>query len=153
MKKDTDKKQEKVEQQFKKMVEKASPNSSVCKNCIKAFIVGGIICTIGQGITNIFAKYGLSQSETGMYTSMVLIFLASLLTGFGLYAKLGKFAGAGSIVPITGFSNSVTSPALEFKKEGFILGLGAKIFIIAGPVILYGTLASVLVGIVYYFVK
>ncbi len=88
-----------------------------------------------------------------MYTSIILIFIASFLTGLGIYAKIGKFAGAGSIVPITGFSNSVTSPALEFKKEGFILGLGAKIFIIAGPVILYGTLTSVLVGIIYYFFK
>lgn len=143
----------KDEKKFSKMVEKASPNSNLCMDCIKAFISGGIICTLGQLITNALANYGFSQSETTMYTLAILIFIASVLTGLGLYSKIGKFAGAGSIVPITGFSNSVTSPALEFKKEGFILGLGAKIFIIAGPVILYGTLASVIVGFIYYFVK
>ena len=147
------KKQQQLEQEYQQRVKELSPNSHIVRDCLRAFLVGGIICCIGQLITNLLAKYGLSQNETGMYTSMVLIFLASLLTGLGIYQKIGKFAGAGSIVPITGFSNSVTSPALEFKKEGFILGLGAKIFIIAGPVILYGTLASVLVGIVYYFMK
>lgn len=142
-----------LKKQYQKRVKELSPNSHIFRDCFRAFLVGGIICTIGQVITNILAKLGLSQNETGMYTSMVLIFLASLLTGLGLYQKIGHFAGAGSIIPITGFSNSITSPALEFKKEGFILGLGAKIFIVAGPVILYGTLTSVLVGIIYYFVK
>lgn len=147
------KKQQQLEQEFQAMVKKASPNSNLSLDCLKAFFVGGFICCIGQFITNILSNYGFSQNDTGMYTSIILIFIASVLTGFGLYAKIGKFAGAGSIVPITGFSNSVTSPALEFKKEGFILGLGAKIFTIAGPVILYGTLTSVVVGIIYYFVK
>ena len=147
------KKQQQLEQEYQQRVKELSPNSHIGRDCFRAFLVGGIICAIGQAITNMLAKYGLSTNETGMYTSMVLIFIASLLTGLGLYQKIGHFAGAGSIVPITGFSNSVTSPALEFKKEGFVLGLGAKIFIVAGPVILYGTLASVLVGIVYYFVK
>lgn len=146
-------KQKKLEQEFQAMVKKASPNSNLLLDCLKAFFVGGIICCIGQFITNMLANYGFSKNETGMYTSIILIFIASLLTGLGVYAKIGKFAGAGSIVPITGFSNSVTSPALEFKKEGFILGLGAKIFTIAGPVILYGTLTSVIVGIIYYFTK
>ena len=139
--------------QYQQRVKELSPNSHIVRDCLKAFLVGGIICTIGQVITNLLDNYGLSKNETSMYTSMILIFIASLLTGLGIYQKIGHFAGAGSIVPITGFSNSVTSPALEFKKEGFILGLGAKIFIVAGPVILYGTLASVLVGHVYYFVK
>ncbi|MDE6182145.1 MAG: stage V sporulation protein AC [Eubacteriales bacterium] len=147
------KKQQQLEQEFQAMVKKASPNSNLGLDCLKAFVVGGFICCIGQFITNTLSNYGFSQNDTGMYTSIILIFIASLLTGLGLYAKIGKFAGAGSIVPITGFSNSVTSPALEFKKEGFILGLGAKIFTIAGPVILYGTLTSVVVGIIYYFVK
>ncbi len=141
---------EMTKEQYSKMVEKASPNSPIVKNCIKAFIVGGIICTIGQIITNIAKFYGASIEEAGTYTSVILVVAASILTGLGLYSKLGKFAGAGSIVPITGFSNSVTSPAIEFKKEGMILGLGAKIFIVAGPVILYGVLTSVIVGIVYY---
>ncbi|WP_250277659.1 stage V sporulation protein AC [[Clostridium] colinum] len=147
------KKQQQLEQEYQQRVKELSPNSKIGQNCFRAFIVGGTICCIGQFITNILDKYGLTRNETGMYTSMILIFIASLLTGLGIYQKIGHFAGAGSIVPITGFSNSVTSPALEFKKEGFILGLGAKIFILAGPVILYGTLTSVLVGLVYYFVK
>ena len=141
---------EMTKEQYDEMVKKASPNSPIVKNCIKAFIVGGIICTIGQIITNIAKFYGASTEDAGTYTSVILVIAASALTGLGLYSKLGKFAGAGSIVPITGFSNSVTSPAIEFKKEGMILGLGAKIFIVAGPVILYGVLASVIVGIVYY---
>lgn len=147
------KQEQKIQKQYQDMVDEISPNTKIGTNCLKAFFVGGLICLFGQFITNTLAKYGLSKNETGMYTAIILIFIASLLTGLGLYAKIGKFAGAGSIVPITGFSNSVTSPALEFKKEGFILGLGAKIFIIAGPVILYGTLTSVLVGIIYYFFK
>lgn len=144
---------ENAKQKYKKMVEKASPNSHLLTDCLKAFIVGGIICSIGQFFTNILGNYGFSQQDTGIYTSVILIMIASVLTGFGLYSKLGKFAGAGSVVPITGFSNSITSPAIEFKKEGLVLGVGAKIFIIAGPVILYGLLTSIIVGIVYYFLK
>lgn len=139
--------------QYEKMVEKASPNSHIFLDCIKAFVVGGIICVIGQFITNVLLNNGLSKDESSAYTSVILIGIASLLTGLGLYPKLGKFAGAGSIVPITGFSNSVTAPAIEFKKEGFILGVGAKIFTIAGPVILYGTITSMIVGIIYYIAK
>lgn len=138
---------------YQEMVKKASPNSHIFKNCLKAFVIGGIICVIGQIITNILKYYGFSLNDTGIYTSAILIAAASLITGFGWYSKLGKFAGAGSVVPITGFSNSVTSPAIEFKKEGFILGVGAKIFVIAGPVILYGVLTSIVVGIVYYIFK
>ncbi len=137
-------------EKYSEMVKKLSPNSPIITNCIKAFIVGGIICCLGQLINNICKNYGFSTEESSTYTSMILILIASILTGLGLYSKIGKFAGAGSIVPITGFSNSVTAPAIEFKKEGFILGLGAKIFIVAGPVILYGTLTSVIVGIIYY---
>jgi stage V sporulation protein AC len=140
-------------QKYKKLVEKTSPNSPIFSNCLKAFFVGGIICIIGQFITNRFLAMGFEIDDASTYTSVILVFTASLLTGLGLYSKIGKFAGAGSIVPITGFSNSVTAPAIEFKKEGFILGLGAKIFIIAGPVILYGTLTSVIVGIIYYISK
>lgn len=144
--------QEKIKQ-YEKMVEKASPNSHIFLDCIKAFLVGGIICTIGQFIMNILLNNGFSRDDSSIYTSVILIGIASLLTGLGLYPKLGKFAGAGSIVPITGFSNSVTAPAIEFKKEGYILGVGAKIFTIAGPVILYGTLTSMIVGIIYYISK
>ena len=143
----------KSKQEYQKMVEKASPNSHIVLDCVKAFVIGGLICCVGQIITNLFEYYGFSQNDLGIYTSSVLIFIASFMTGMGWYSKLGKFAGAGSIVPITGFSNSITSPAIEFKKEGYILGVGAKIFIIAGPVILYGILTSMAVGIIYYILK
>lgn len=135
---------------FRKKVEKESPKSPIVKDCIFAFIIGGIICCIGQLVMNLLAIYGTSNDDTGIYTSSVMIIIAAVLTGLGLYGKLGKYAGAGSAIPITGFSNSISSAAIEFKKEGWILGVGAKIFIIAGPVILYGLAASVVVGIVYY---
>ncbi|MBQ9518881.1 MAG: stage V sporulation protein AC [Firmicutes bacterium] len=133
------------------MVKKASPDSPLLKDCIRAFAVGGLICVIGQMLTNFALNYGLDEKSAATFTSVTLIVAASLLTGLGLYSKIGKFAGAGSIVPIPGFSNSVTSPAVEFKKEGYVLGLGSKIFIIAGPVILYGVLTSIIVGMFYYF--
>jgi stage V sporulation protein AC len=136
--------------EYQKMVEELSPKSPILKNCLCAFFVGGLICTLGQLITNVCLAYGADTELASTLTSVILVVLASLLTGLGIYPKLGKHAGAGSIVPITGFSNSVTSPALEFKKEGFILGLGSKIFIVAGPVILYGVLTSVVVGCFYY---
>ncbi len=142
-----------TKQEYMDKVKKASPDSPILVNCIRAFIVGGLICTLGQLITNICKSMGASVEDAATYTSVILVVLASLLTGMGIYEKIGKFAGAGSVVPITGFSNSVTSPAVEFKKEGFILGLGAKIFIVAGPVILYGVLTSVVVGIIYYFMR
>ena len=141
------------EKEYSKMVKKTSPNSPIIKNCIKAFVVGGLICDLGQFLINLFKKLGCTIEQSNSYTSIVLIFIASFLTGLGIYSKIGKFAGAASIVPITGFSNSVTAPAIEFKKEGLILGLGAKIFIIAGPVLLYGILSSMIIGIFYYIFK
>ena len=138
--------------EYQKLVKEASPDSPIFKNCLKAFFSGGLICCIGQFLMNIFSTYGLVADSRNMLVSVILIGLASLLTGLGWYSKIGKFCGAGSVVPITGFSNSVTAPAIEYKKEGFVLGLGAKIFTVAGPVILYGTLASIVVGIIYYFV-
>lgn len=138
--------------EYQNLVKEASPDSPIFKNCLKAFFSGGLICCIGQFLMNIFSTYGLVADSRNMLVSVILIGLASLLTGLGWYSKIGKFCGAGSVVPITGFSNSVTAPAIEYKKEGFVLGLGAKIFTVAGPVILYGTLASIVVGIIYYFV-
>lgn len=135
------------------MVKAASPKSPLFKNCLRAFVSGGIICCIGQFLMNVFSTFGVVTESRNMLVSVILIGAASLLTGLGFYSKIGKFCGAGSIVPITGFSNSVTAPAVEFKKEGFVLGLGAKIFTVAGPVILYGTLSSILVGVIYYFVR
>ena len=141
---------ENIKQKYSQMVKKASPDSPILKNCIKAFFVGGLICVIGQFITNFMLTSGFDEKTSGTLTSVILIAAASLLTGLGIYSKIGKFAGAGSIVPITGFSNSVTSPAVEFKQEGFILGVGAKIFIIAGPVIVYGLAASAVYGIILF---
>ncbi len=130
------------------------PKSHTFSSCIKAFLVGGLICVLGQGISDIGENL-LHLDEKGVpaFTCIVLIFLGALLTGFGVYDVIGKFAGAGSIVPITGFANSMVSPALEFKREGFVLGVGAKLFTIAGPVLVYGISTSVLVGIVYFILN
>ncbi len=135
---------------YNDMVEEMSPKSPIIKNCIIAFISGGIICSIGQFINNIVKNYGLNNDDASLITSTILILISAILTGLGIYGKLGKHCGAGTIVPITGFANSVVSPAIEFKKEGFVFGLGAKMFIIAGPVIVYGIITSIIVGTIYY---
>ncbi|MDR1532594.1 MAG: stage V sporulation protein AC [Clostridiales bacterium] len=140
-------------QEYSDLVKRMSPPSNTVVNCLKAFAVGGLICCVGQVIINFLMSAGLSKDDAGMYTSIVLIFAGTLLTGIGVYDKIGEFAGAGSVVPITGFANSVAAPALEFKKEGFVMGMGAKMFIVAGPVLVYGTLTSILVGIVYYIIR
>ena len=144
------KEQYKKQQEYDSMVKKASPNSPIFMDCLKAFISGGSICSFGQVLRNWFTSIGLSQDDTGLAVSLVLIGITVLLTGFGLFGKIGKFCGAGTVVPITGFANSVASPAIEFKKEGWIFGLGAKMFQVAGPVIVYGTITSFVVGIIYY---
>ncbi len=117
-----------------------------------AFLVGGSICTVGEAFLNIYGMMGLSQEDAGALTSMTLIFLSALFTGLKLYDRLAQHGGAGSLVPITGFANAVVSPALDFKTEGFVLGLGAKMFVIAGPVIVYGISASIIYGIIYYII-
>lgn len=137
--------------QYNEMVKKASPNSKSWIDIPKAFVIGGLICCIGQVINNIFSYYGFDTKTAAAWTSITLVLISAILTGLGLYEKLAKHGGAGTLVPITGFANSVVSPALEFKSEGFVLGLGAKIFIISGPVILYGTTASIIYGLIYYF--
>lgn len=138
-------------QQYSTMVKKISPNSKSWIDIPKAFVIGGIICCIGQGLTDLYGNAGFDDKTAAAWTSVTLVFLSALLTGLGLYEKITKHGGAGTLVPITGFANAVVSPALEFKAEGFVLGVGAKIFAIAGPVILYGTAASVLYGLIYYF--
>ncbi len=139
-------------EQYNEYVKQKTPNSKIFTNCIKAFVIGGLICVIGQLILDFFKKkMGMDEESAGTATSIVMVFLGALLTGLNIYPKIAKHAGAGTIVPITGFANSVVSPALEAKTEGLVLGVGAKIFTIAGPVILYGTLASVVAGICYYF--
>ncbi len=139
--------------QYNKMAEEASPNSKSYINIPVAFIVGGLICTLGQFILNIFKSYNFQNDVAAGWTSVILILISAILTGIGIYEKIARHAGAGTLVPITGFANSVVSPALESKTEGFILGVGVKIFTIAGPVILYGTAASFVYGIVYYFIQ
>ena len=128
---------------YNELVKKKTPNSPIVKNCLFAFVVGGLICVIGQIIKNIIMSLGVGADDVKIVVPVILIFLGGLLTAIGIYDKIGKFAGGGSIVPITGFANSIVSSAIEFKSEGFIMGLGAKLFTVAGPVIVYGTVASV----------
>ena len=135
------------------MVKKASPNSPILSNCIKAFVSGGLICVLGQALLMLYTKKGISEADAALWVSITLIGISAVLTAFGLYEKLGKFCGAGTIVPITGFANSVVCPAIEFKKEGMVFGMAAKMFIVAGPVIVYGTLTSMAVGLIYYLVR
>lgn len=136
--------------EYSKYVNKKSPNSPLAKNIAWAFIVGGIICMIGQFITNFFTDRGLPKDTVSAITSILLILFAIILTALGLYDNIGKRAGAGSVVPITGFANSIASPAIEFKTEGLIMGLGAKMFTVAGPVLVYGISASIIVGFLYF---
>lgn len=132
------------------MVKRASPNSPVVINCIKAFLVGGAICCFGQALFVLYGSLGLNDAETRSMVSVTLIVITAVLTGIGVFDKIAKHAGAGTLVPITGFANSVVSPALEFKSEGHIMGTGANIFRISGPVILYGTVAAMIYGLIYF---
>lgn len=139
-----------TKQEYQKYIEKKTPNSPLVKDIFFAFIVGGIICCIGQLISDGFKALDLDKETASTATSVVMVFLGAFFTGIGVYDKIAKHAGAGTIVPITGFANAVVSPAMEFKSEGFVLGLAAKMFVIAGPVIVYGILSSVIAGIIYY---
>ena len=137
--------------QYQDLSKKASAGSKSWVDIPLAFVIGGFICSVGEFLLNSFQSNGFDTKSAGAWTSIILVFLSALFTGLGLYSKIAKRGGAGTLVPITGFANAVVSPALEFKSEGFILGLGAKIFIISGPVILYGVAASVVYGLIYYF--
>jgi len=135
-------------QSYQEYVDKKSPNSPIFKNCFNAFWVGGLICSIGQIILE-FCKYqGLDQTSSSTVVSIVLIAIAAILTSLNIFNKIGKFAGAGSLVPITGFANSIVSPAIEFKSEGYIMGVGGKMFTVAGPVLVFGISTSVIIGII-----
>ena len=138
--------------EYKKLVDKKTPSSKLVKNSVKAFLFGGTICAIGQVFRNFYGQFDLGKELTGSAVSITMIFLGVLLTGLNIYPKLAKHAGAGTIVPITGFANSVASPAIEAKTEGMVMGVGAKIFTIAGPVIVYGITTSVIAGI-WYFIQ
>ncbi len=139
-----------TEKQYGKLVEDMSPKSPIWKDCLNAFWIGGLICVVGQVFMNCYAAWGLDKEAAGTATSMSLVTLSALLTGLSLYDNLAKYGGAGTLVPITGFANAIAAPAVEFKTEGFILGVGAKIFTIAGPVIVYGLAASVVYGVIYW---
>ena len=138
------------EKDYQKLVEKMAPKSPMGRDCFNAFWIGGLICAIGQGFLNFYTNLGLDKDLAGTATSMTLVALSALLTGLSLYDNIAKYAGAGTLVPITGFANSIAAPAVEFKTEGFVLGVGAKMFTIAGPVIVYGVSASVVYGLIYW---
>lgn len=138
---------------YQNMSNKASPPTKSYKTIPCAFLVGGLICVLGQGIQSLYLSFGLERDIAAASTSVTLVFLSALLTGLQIYDKLAKFAGAGTLVPITGFANAVVSPALEFKSEGLILGLGAKLFVIAGPVIVYGCAAAFVYGLILYLFR
>lgn len=140
-------------EEYNKMSEKASPKSNVVLDTFKAFLIGGIICLIGQCLLQMYQNFGFDKIDSSTWTSVTLVLLSAIFTALGLYEKIAKHGGAGTLVPITGFANAVVSCAIENRSEGFILGVGAKIFTIAGPVILYGTVASVIYGIIYYFTR
>ncbi len=139
-----------TERQYERLVGELAPKSPIWKDCLNAFWIGGLICTLGQLAMNGYTALGLDKENAGTATSMTLVFLSALLTGLSLYDNIAKHAGAGTLVPITGFANSIAAPAVEFKTEGFILGVGAKMFTIAGPVIVYGVSASVIYGLIYW---
>ena len=138
----------KTNQQYSDYVDKKTPNSPILKNCFNAFLVGGLICTIGQIIFD-FCKYqGLDETASSTTVSIILIGISALLTSLNIFNKIGKFAGAGSLVPITGFANSIVSPAMEYKSEGYVMGVGGKMFTVAGPVLVFGISTSVIIGII-----
>ena len=142
-----------TEKQYARLVEDMSPKSPSWKNCLCAFLIGGLICAIGQGIMNGYLALGLDNEGAGTAMSMTLVAISALLTGLSVYDDIAKHAGAGTLVPITGFANAVSSAAVEFQTEGFILGVGAKMFTIAGPVIVYGVSASVVYGLIYWIIQ
>ncbi|MCI6005421.1 MAG: stage V sporulation protein AC [Blautia sp.] len=145
--------QKQKQKEYEKYVKEITPTHSLPRNMAKAFLTGGLICVIGQFILNFAKSRGLDQEMAGSWCSMILILLSVILTGLNLYPKIGKFGGAGALVPITGFANSVAASAIEYKAEGQVFGIGCKIFTIAGPVILYGIMSSWILGLIYYILK
>ena len=140
-------------EEYSRLVSRLTPPSRHVRGCIRAFWVGGVICCIGQALNLLAEKLQLTEATAPMFTSVVLIFLGTTLTGIGIYDRIGRYAGCGSIVPITGFANSVAAPAIEYRREGIILGIGARIFQLAGPVLAFGITASMAVGLIYFMVK
>lgn len=145
-------KEDRLRKSYEKYKEIHKPKPNIIRHCIRAYFVGGLICVFAQGLNDIYALIGVNEDNISLLVTMSMVFIGALLTGVGIYDRIGEFAGAGSIVPITGFANSVVSPAMEYKKEGFIFGVGGKMFTIAGPVLIYGISSSVILGIIYYFI-
>jgi len=141
------------QEQYKAYVEEKTPKSNLYMNMARAFITGGVICVVGQAILNFCKSQGLSETNAGAWTSLILVLISVLLTAFNVYGKLAQWGGAGALVPITGFANSVAAPAIEYQKEGQVFGIGCKIFTIAGPVILYGIFTSWVLGVLYWIGK
>ena len=139
--------------QYKEMVKQSSPKSNTLLNCVRAFFVGGLVCLLGEALHKTYEALGANKDHIGAYIAMTLIFIAVLITGIGKFDNIAKYAGAGVSIPITGFANAMAAPAIEHKKEGFIFGVTAKMFTIAGGVIVYGTLSSMVVGLVYFFAQ
>ena len=140
-----------TKQEYSDYVDQKSPNSPILKNCFNAFWVGGLICSIGQIIMDFCQYQGMDQASASTVVSIILIAISAILTGLNVFNKIGKFAGAGSLVPITGFANSIVSPAIEYKSEGYVMGVGGKMFTVAGPVLVFGISASVIIGIIATF--
>lgn len=140
-------------EEYRKYVDRKSPDSKLLRNVLRAYLVGGLISAVGQLFTNSFRQMGFDTDMVASLTAMVMVFLGVLFTGLNIYDDLGRFAGAGSIVPITGFANAIVSPAMEYKSEGYVLGIGARMFLIAGPVLVYGISASIVAGIIYYLLR
>ncbi|ACQ54591.1 stage V sporulation protein AC [Clostridium botulinum] len=145
--------EKKLRKDFDNLSPKVEPKPQIFKHCVSAFIVGGLICDVGQFFNNFFLNMGIPKDEVGTYVSIVMVFIGAFLTGIGVYDNIAKFAGAGTVVPITGFANSIVSPAMEFKKEGYVFGVAAKMFVIAGPVLVYGIGSSVIVGLIYFIMS
>ncbi|MGI6093168.1 MAG: stage V sporulation protein AC [Veillonellaceae bacterium] len=137
-------------QKYQEKVNQVSPKPPLLKNIVWAFVVGGLICTLGQFFQNAFMDAGIARKEASALSSVVLVFLGAFFTGLGIYDELGRRAGAGSVVPITGFANSIVAPAMEFKREGYVFGIGAKMFVVAGPVLVYGMVTAFFIGLIYW---
>ncbi|WP_346887942.1 stage V sporulation protein AC [Clostridium sp. UBA1056] len=146
-------KESKIKDKFQKAYESSKPKPNIFKNCLKAFWTGGLICVIGEVIFKTLIYLGQDKLQAMAWETVIMIFLGALLTGVGIYDKIGDYAGAGSVVPITGFANSIVSPAIEFKREGYVFGVASKMFTIAGPVLVYSISSSVILGILYYIFR
>lgn len=142
-----------AQKHYQKLIKETKPPRPVLRNAVAAFVVGGLICTVGQLVMNFFVSRGMPAKEAAGPTAGVMVFLGAFLTGIGIYDLIGRLGGMGSALPITGFANSIVSPAMEFKREGFVLGVGARMFVIAGPVIVYGLVTSFIIGVIMMLIR